>query len=218
MMLSSSVVVMDSRFSLWLVLRLVIGSAVMAALCLTARAQNTVHWQTNYYPVTGATIGEIHQSLSRNRPWRGQSQLDGLTDWRVQWRYQFTSSPGECRLTSFATTTTITITLPRWHRPTNASLEVVTNWVRYITALGQHEAGHARIGLAAAAEQQRRIPALASDSNCEALKRRINDLAQQIVDDHGRQDREYDRETEHGAKQGAVLRGGGRRRDRSNPP
>jgi predicted secreted Zn-dependent protease len=90
----------------------------------------------------------------------------------------------------------------------------VTNWNRYITALGHHEAGHAQIGLAAAAEQQRRVPLLGSDVNCEALKKRINELAQQIVDDHGRRDREYDAQTEHGVRQGATLRGGIRRRDR----
>jgi predicted secreted Zn-dependent protease len=182
-----------------------------------ALAQNKVHWTTNYYAVTGATLGEIQQSLSRNRPWKEKSALDGLTDWRIQWHYQLMSSPGLCRLTSFTTTTTIAITLPRWMRPTNAAMEAVTNWNRYITALGHHEAGHAQIGLAAAAEQQRRIPLLGSDVNCEALKKRINELAQQIVDDHGRRDREYDTQTEHGARQGATLRGGFRRRDRQVP-
>ena len=182
-----------------------------------ALAQNTVHWTTNYYAVTGATLGEIQQSLSQNRPWKEKSTLDGLTDWRVQWHYQLTSSPGQCRLTSFTTTTTIAITIPRWIRPTNASLEAVTNWNRYITALVQHEAGHAQIGLAAAVEQHRRIPALGSDVTCAVLKKRINELAQQIVDDHGRRDREYDVQTEHGARQGATLRGSFRRRDRPGP-
>ena len=190
-------------------------------LCLLlppfALAQNTVHWTTNYYAVTGATLGEIHQSLIRNRPWKEKSALDGLTNWRVQWHFQMGASPGLCRLTSFRTTTTIVTTMPRWVRPTNASIEVVTNWNRYITALGLHEAGHAQIGLAAAAEQQRRIPSLGSEANCEALKMRINELAQQIVDEHGRRDREYDAQTEHGASQGATLRGGSRRRDRPNP-
>ncbi len=197
----------------------VVWCGVIAVLSpALASAQNSVHWTTNYYSVSGATLGEIQQSLSRNRPWKDRSALDGLTEWRIQWRFQVTSSPGECRLSSFTTATTITMTLPRWLRPTNAALEVATNWGRYIVALGQHEAGHAQIGLAAAAEQQRRVPALAPDGNCEALKQRINELAQRIVDDHGRRDREYDEQTEHGVKQGATLRGGFRRRDRPGAP
>lgn len=196
----------------------VIGPRVIAVgvlliwLPLIAVAQSTVRWTTNYYPVTGATVGEIHQSMSRSRPWKEKSTHDGLTDWRIQWRYQITSSPGECRLAAFTTTTTITITLPRWVRPTNALPEATTNWSRYITALGHHEAGHAQHGLAAVAEQHRRISQLGPDPNCDALKKRINDLAQQIVDDYGRRDREYDARTEHGAKQGASLGGGFHRR------
>jgi predicted secreted Zn-dependent protease len=194
------------------------GVAVaLMLLPLAVVAQNTVQWTTNYYYVTGATVGEIHQSFSRNRPWKEKSTLDGLTEWRVQWRYQFTFSAGECRISSFSTATTITLTVPRWIRPTNASLETITNWVRYITALERHEATHAQHGLAAAAEQQRRIPQLASDANCAALKKRIDDLAQQIMDDYRRRDREYDERTEHGAKEGAVLRGGFRRGERPRP-
>jgi len=187
---------------------------LLMALPVIAAAQNTVYWTTNYYSVTGATVGEIHQSLSRNRPWKDKSTHHGLTDWRIQWRYQVASSPGECRLAAFTTTTTITVTLPRWMRPSNALPEATTNWSRYITALGQHEAGHAQHGLAAAAEQHRRVPQLASEMNCDALKKRIDDLAQQIVDEYGRRDREYDERTGHGAKQGASLRGGFRTGER----
>jgi predicted secreted Zn-dependent protease len=198
--------------------RLLIAWVVLTCFAHTpAFAQHTVRWVTNYYYVTGASIGEIHQSLARSRPWRDQSTLDGLTDWRVQWRFQIADSGGECRLSSFTTDTTITMTLPRWVRPTNTPLDVVTNWVRYINALTQHEVGHGRIGLAAAAEQQRRVPMAEADVNCNNLRNRINQLAQQIVDEHRRRDREYDERTRHGAGEGAILRGAVRRRDRPGP-
>jgi predicted secreted Zn-dependent protease len=176
-------------------------------------AQSTVHWTTNYYAVAGATLGEIRDSLARSRPWKDKSSLDAVTDWRIEWRYQFASSDAGCRCTSFTTKTTIAITLPRWTRPTNAAPEAITNWTRYITALRQHELGHAQIGLAAAAEQHKRIGNLGVQADCAALKKKIDSLAQQTVDDYGRRDREYDERTGHGAKEGAFLPGRGPRGD-----
>ena len=176
---------------------------------LIASAQNTVQWTTNYYAVTGASLAEIRESLSRSRPWKDKSRLDGLTEWHIGWRYEVTTSDAGCRCTSFATTTRIAITLPRWTRPTNAMPETGTNWDRYITALRQHELGHAQMGLAAAAEQQKRINTIGADADCDALKKRIDALAQQIVEDYTRRDWEYDERTEHGAKQGAFLPGRG---------
>jgi predicted secreted Zn-dependent protease len=172
-----------------------------------ALAQNTVQWTTNYYAVTGTTLGEIRDSLARSRPWKDKSSLDALTQWRIEWRYQFASSDAGCRCTSFTTKTTIAITLPRWTRSTNAAPETATHWDRYMTALRRHELGHAQIGLAAAAEQHKRINEVGRQTDCAALKKKIDMLAQQTVDDYGRRDRDYDERTGHGAKEGAVLSG-----------
>src|SRR5438093_2422362 len=116
-----------------------------------AQAQNSVWRTTNYYTVAGATIREIHQSLAQARPWKNKSSVDGQTEWHVEWRFNVAPAGSICRCTFFTTTTTITLTLPRWTAPANAPVEVKTNWQRYITALGQHEAGHAQLALDAAA-------------------------------------------------------------------
>lgn len=183
-----------------------------------SQAQNTVQWTTNYYTVTGASIPEIRASLARARPWREHSTLDATTQWHIEWRYRFTRSDSGCRCTSFATTTTIKLTLPRWTRPADAQPEVTTNWDRYITALRGHELGHAQIGLAAAAEQQRRISNVGAARDCDALKETIETLARQIVDDYTRRDAEYDERTDHGVKQGAFLPARGPRRGPGAPP
>src|SRR5688572_33476936 len=107
---------------------------------------------TNYYNVSGATVGELHQALRQNRPWRDNSAHHALTSWRVNWNFYVANSDRGCRVTSFSTRSSIRITLPRWIAPTNAGPEVLQAWQRYITALGQHEAGHAQFALAAATE------------------------------------------------------------------
>src|SRR6185436_11382350 len=86
-------------------------------VALTASAQNTVQWTTNYYTVTGSNLREVHHSLRRERPWRDRLKVDGLTEWRVEWRFNVTASENGCRLTGFGTKTIILTTLPRWNPP-----------------------------------------------------------------------------------------------------
>lgn len=184
------------------------------AVPLVACAQPAVTWTTNYYEVTGTTLREIHQSLRQNRPWKNTWQTDGYTRWHVQWNFATSASGGKCRLTSFNTRTTITITLPRWVTATNASDPVRAEWQRYITALGQHEAGHGQFALAAANEIQKRARETGENADCSALKQQINSLAQGIVTQYRAKEKEYDERTQHGATQGAVLQ----RRDGSTSP
>jgi len=180
-----------------------VGLALLAAA--SARADNLTRWTTNYYNVAGSTIRDIHRSLAQSRPWRDKSSMDGLTDWHVTWRFYVSQSGDKCRCTSFSTTTTITMTLPRWIAATNATPEIKTAWQRYITALGQHEAGHAQFALNAAAEMQKQSRNLAMP-NCDALRSQIGSLCQAILEDFRNRERAYDERTKHGMTQGAVLR------------
>ena len=174
-------------------------------------AQNAVTWTTNYYSVTGATLVEMRQSIRQSRPWKDRFDADGFTDWRVAWRFVVTPSEGGCRCSSFTTQTTIVTTLPRWNAPTNAPEAPREIWQKYVTALGLHEAGHAQLSLAAAAELQRRSKDVAEAADCETLKKRLNDLGERVIEEHRKRDREYDERTQHGTTQGAFLPGRPRR-------
>ena len=81
-----------------------------------------------------------------------------------------------------------------------------TAWQRYITALCQHEAGHAQFALNAAADMHKQIKALGDAPDCEGLKGRINGLCQSTLDDYRRREKEYDERTRHGVTRGAILR------------
>lgn len=194
-----------------------IASVVLMAAAVGATAQPAVLWSTNYYAVTGASIREIHQSLRQNRPWRKTSQTDAYTRWNVTWSFYVSPGGDKCRLTSFSTRTTVTITLPRWEAPADAPEEVRTAWSRYIAALGNHEAGHGQFAVAAAGEMQKRVRESGEDSDCSALKQKINSLAESIVQQYRNREKEYDERTKHGATQGAVLGRGGRGRIEEQP-
>jgi predicted secreted Zn-dependent protease len=174
---------------------------------IVAAAQNPIRWTTNYYTVTGASLSEIRQSIRQNRPWRERFDLDGMTDWRVTWQFNVTQNGGGCRCSSFDTQTAIKITLPRWIAPTNAPNTIKDIWQKYAVALGQHEAGHAVIALAAAADLRKRVQEIGEGKDCASLKQRINDLGRQVIEAHRKRDKDYDEQTQHGVTRGASLPG-----------
>jgi predicted secreted Zn-dependent protease len=176
-------------------------------LPIAAGAQNTIRWTTNYYAATGATLPEIRQSIRQKRPWKETIDLDGMTEWRVTWQFNVTPTAGGCRCNAFGTQTTITITLPRWIAPTNAPDTVTQVWRKYAAALAQHEAGHAAIALAAAADVRKRVQEAVEATDCASLKQRINVLGRQVIDEHRKRDKDYDVQTQHGTTQGASWPG-----------
>jgi len=158
----------------------------------------TVLWSTNYYSVTGASFREIRQSIAAARPWK--DPFDGITKWTVNWKFTLRDGPRGCSLNTLVTTTTITTTLPRWNTPPDATAELRQQWSRYFVALAEHEAGHARIALAAADEVRRRGPTLGTRDSCEGLTQTINQELGKVLDDYRGREKEYDRRTEHGAR------------------
>ena len=170
---------------------------VLLSFATIGRAQ-TIHWTTNFYSVTGASFREIRQSIERSRPW--QDGFDGDTRWRVHWKFTTLQSANGCVCTSFSTTTTITTTMPRWTPPTDIAAAVKEQWTRYYTNLAQHEAGHARLALAAAADIQKAISQMGAQSDCSQLSGLINERADKIVEAYREREREYDRRTAHGTR------------------
>lgn len=178
---------------------------------IPAGAQDSLVWTTNYYAVTGMTLVEIRQSMGQARPWKERLNVDGYTSWNVNWKFSVAPSASGCRCASFTTQATIGVTLPRWTAPPEAAEPVREAWGRYIAALGKHEWGHAQHARRAVTELHRRMKEVGEGSDCEGLKKRMNDLGQQVVAEFRAKDREYDERTQHGATEGAVLPGRMRR-------
>ena len=174
--------------------------ALLMFSIMGAEAQRTVAWTTNFYSVTGTNFRDIRQSIASARPWR--DDFDGDTRWEVTWRFTTVQFANGCTCSSFETSVKITTTLPRWTPPADVLPEVKEQWTRYFTNLAQHELGHARFGLAAAAEIERRIAGIGAQSDCAQLKQVINERANQAIAEFRRREVEYDKNTNHGRRWG----------------
>jgi predicted secreted Zn-dependent protease len=168
-------------------------------------AQDSLTITTNHYLVTGSTLREIRQSINRLRPGGEKATADAVTDWNIRWQTRVSSADGEFRVTSLTTTTTIAITMPSWRAPTNAAPSVMQKWVSYYSALQKHELNHAQSGMRAAEELRKRVGEIGPDADPNRLQQRVQALADAVIEEFKKRDKDFDRETNHGRKDGASL-------------
>jgi predicted secreted Zn-dependent protease len=187
--------------------------ALLRCLCLALGlcawpAGAAVHLtdRIEHYAIRGTTPPDLRREMSAKGPLgAGGRRFDGYTRWDVSWRYRYDKTSRGCSIASVTTTVKVTMTLPRWTNESSASDALRHQWARYLSALEQHEQGHRRHGIDAAAEIDSTIAAMPVAASCDALGGEANATGLRIVRRYNQRDLDYDRDTQHGATQGARF-------------
>lgn len=151
-----------------------------------------------YYDVTGRSPDDIRKDMNAKRfvdP-SDKKPVDSLSSWRFGWR-MMRSSDGRCDPSSITLNFTAEVKLPRLTGADNLPKKTVARWQRYYAALLRHEAGH----VAYAWSQREVLLAALKASSCADMTATGKAEIAKI----GAHDRNYDVETEHGTRQGAVF-------------
>jgi predicted secreted Zn-dependent protease len=157
------------------------------------------HAQILYYDISGSTASELRASMDSLRPkdpYDGNRPVDAYTGWYISWNW-----PGygteNCDLSAAVVTYQINVTLPRWQAPAGASPELIVTWERYIQNLSVHEKGHVNNVVS----NYPGILTVIQNATCSTAET----AAQKALESLREFDVNYDRETNHGATQGAVF-------------
>ena len=173
---------------------------------LPAHAAVNVKDQVKRYAIEGTAAQDLRREMSAKGPQgTGGRRFDGHTRWDVGWRYQYKNIGSDCAIASVTTNVKSTITLPQWRNENRADSATRALWTRYLTALDLHEQGHRRHGVDAAHEIDLAIAAMPSAGSCDALGTNANALGMRILQKYQQRDLDYDRDTNHGATQGARF-------------
>ena len=151
------------------------------------------------YPKRGQSL---RQALDDVTPIREDGKIfHGHTRWNHRWSFRWwREANGRCRITSNTTTLDLVITLPELG---SGSGPMQQRFQRFRAALHAHELGHARIAREAAERVDRAILDLPEMASCTALEAAANRVAKDLLADSGRDQKRFDRETEHGRRDGA---------------
>ena len=186
------------------------GATEPAQAGLPASPGPGVQERVDYYDVWGTTASELRRATDllgpQKRPEEGTGRAAAYTDWTVHWRWQLESSSrgGPCALKSFVTSVEIVTTMPRWPGHVEGT-PLARSWDRYVEALARHEREHAENGIRAGRAIQGQVSALPPVPTCREMEDAIKAQADAIVARYHEADVEYDRQTQHGVKQGVVF-------------
>ena len=160
------------------------------------------------YLIEGDTASELQLQMKRLGPF---DQLEGKrfagnTSWNVRWNYMMAPQPdGRCRLQQVAITLQVTMTLPDWQPRHRADRLLQSHWPAFLAALTNHEMGHRANGVQAAFAVRDALAAVAPAESCQQLGDTANAVAKAAMESRQGADVEYDRQTEHGVRQGIRL-------------
>lgn len=118
------------------------------------------------------------EGLAQEMDQKGPKGYWAYTGWYVKWT-------GDCKLS-----VTVDITLPKHKNPAKMPADVREKFDTMLVALTEHERQHGRHGIAAAEEIER-----AGCAGGDAIIKKYNAI-----------DIKFDKTTDHGRKQGVVLR------------
>ncbi|RYF70781.1 MAG: DUF922 domain-containing protein [Comamonadaceae bacterium] len=185
------------------------NAAALAALWVAvmgcAQAAVIEEHTTRPYAVHAQATASLRQALNAATPiTEGVQRFHGYTRWHVRWTFRWQPEPtsGRCRITEVTTRLRSEVQLPELR---TASPDQRALFDRYLSALSLHEQGHVQFGRDAARAIDEGIAQLPIAPDCATLEREANALGHRLLREHTEREKEYDRNTRHGASQGAKL-------------
>lgn len=187
---------------------LILLSKISILFCLVssdACAMPKVNINTEYYLIHGSTANQLRNEMNTKSPIKQSGNTyDAYTSWFVNWRFDWKKKNGLCAMTRVKSTVKVNFTLPKWENSHSAEVNLKKRWTHYYNALITHENEHKDFGINAAKEVENRLSVL-SAKNCSSLKTKANRLGKEIIDKYVVLEKKYDKNTNHGMKNGAVF-------------
>lgn len=121
------------------------------------------------------------------------------------WSYNLGHVDERCTISSHRVAVDMLYVMPRWIDKERGGKRLVKYWEQFEQNLWVHERGHGDIALAIGVELAKTIGETPPADDCAALKEDINARAKASLKELSGKQREYDRLTAHGARQGAFF-------------
>jgi predicted secreted Zn-dependent protease len=182
--------------------RIVLLSVALSAGHAHAEVSESIdydYYRVEHYPGEG-----LKDALTDATPYAANGEgMHGNTDWQIEWNFQYDIDADDyCRITSVDVDLEVVIGLPKLSTRDRRTRE---RFAHYIVNLERHEQTHLRIARDGAYQIDRALLSMRPSDDCDQLERRANSLANRLINDIKRAQRQYDNHTEHGRTEGAWL-------------
>jgi len=176
---------------------------LLLSFAATAKTIETIEYR--YYEISPRTPYEIKSELMRHSPIRARNgSYNGRTDWFIDWKFRSAFASKGCQLTDSQTTVRVVYILPTLSDSVSDP-QTIAIFNKFSDALTLHEKNHGEHGLKAAREIDRLFSEIPPQENCRMLAKIVDGIGHATVQKYTQMDREYDRRTNNGATEGAVI-------------
>ncbi|UCD82683.1 MAG: DUF922 domain-containing Zn-dependent protease [Desulfobacterales bacterium] len=180
--------------------------ALLLGLASFAAAESSINISYDYYDIEGRTADELRQQMNIHGVlWTNANIYDAFTAWDVKWQYQYQVTEEGCVISAVTTTLKVEFRLPRWVNYSDGPAALQQKWDVYMQSLRQHENGHKKIGMKAAADIEQSIAALKPARTCDELAETANELGRHILSRYAEKEKAYDAQTNFGETHGAIF-------------
>lgn len=156
------------------------------------------------YDIEGKTAAEIQAGLAKHGLISAtESGYRSPFVWQLSWQLTPVTTAEGCKVKDLAVTLTTIASEPDWEAPAAAPAALKAEWARYLGAYRAWMAKHRSITVAKAQALKARVAKLQAQ-NCEALKRGVDFIGQQWLDDMHKADDDFARTTRHGEADGVT--------------
>lgn len=170
-----------------------------------ANAETTETIEYKNYTISPRLPHEIKYELMRHTPIRERGgSFNGHTDWYVDWHYRARQGANTCHINNIRTNAHVVHTLPVLS-PYVTDEQTIAVFNKFNTALTLHEHNHGKHGISAAREIDNALHNLQMQRNCRYASRMIDEIGNTIIKKYVYADSEYDRNTQNGLSEGAVI-------------
>lgn len=191
---------------------------LLAGLVGESDARPLVQTVYDYYSIKGNTRQALRWQMRLLGPkGRWNQSFYAYTRWQVDWQYQLQAEKnvsGRCTLQTLTVSVMIRIRLPQWQEESagkalttaagdNPALRA--DWQTFYTALLQHEQQHRQHGIEAAQDLERALWQLPPAADCQRFVELIDERARTVIAGYRQRDKEFDRQTQHGALAGVRF-------------
>lgn len=157
---------------------------------------------TKTYSIISHDIYDVHNQLVSCSPIiEGGHRYAASTDYSLAWSFAYQpQGDGLCTISKASVAINVLQIYPNWQPPVAEHKQ----WDRFVTQLKSHEDGHARLDLAAATDILNNLNHFPV-TDCATIEATANKAAYTRLAALDQANASYDRQTGHGASQGATL-------------
>lgn len=158
-----------------------------------------------FYEISGDSAKILRKQLDEKRPKDSAGErFDALTKNRLSYTYRYAPTPNGCKFTEFTPILETTIIMPHWADGDSTS-KLGKKWQSYYQALYNHELGHRDIAMNSYKELVEIGRNFMTPKKCDAIGEEFKIVYASTLEKYKQLDQQYDLETDHGKKLGAIF-------------